>query len=382
MAREGFEQVLAVQDETAGLRGFLGLHDTSAGPAFGGIRRFAYRDEAAALMDCLRLSKAMSYKCALNDIPGGGAKLVVLERPEADLSRTYRAIGRTVEGLGGRYYAGPDVGTGWQELSYVAEETSYVTRPGSHGPGDLSEATAAGVFASIAAGLRSRDGSEDWQRRRVVLQGVGRVGERLAQRLASLGVHVMASETDLDRRAELEGLLDVEWIEPSSEFTVDVDVFAPCAMGGVLHDLSIQRLSAKVVCGAANTPLARSMHADALHRRGVLFIPDILATAGALIRGATFHLDGEAAGLDEIESRIGATVEGFLLEARRLDVAPWRLAKEEAERRIHARRERRVADSLVPGVRRAKQRPEAGAAPNRSESSVDSRNSLSENLPT
>lgn len=376
MAREGFEQVLAIQDETSGLRGFLGLHDTSAGPAFGGIRRFAYRDESAGLMDCLRLSKAMSHKCVLHGIPGGGAKLVVFERPEVDLSRTYRAIGRAVEGLGGRYYAGPDVGTGWQELGWVAEETSFVTRPGAEGPGDLAEATAGGVFAAIAAALGTRDGDPAWSERRVVLQGVGRVGERLAERLVGLGVHVLASETDADRRAELEGSLDVEWIEPSTEFTIPADVFAPCAMGGVLHDLSIQRLVPKVVCGAANTPLARSSHADALHRRGVLFIPDALATAGALIRGATFHLEGEAAGLDEIEARIGGTVEAFLEEARSLDVAPWRLAKEEAERRIRARRERRVADTLVPRVRARAGRTDSDA---QSDSSVDSRTSVSEN---
>lgn len=373
MARQGFEQVLAVQDETSGLRGFLGLHDTSAGPAFGGIRRFAYRDENAALIDCLRLSRAMSYKCVLNDVPGGGAKLVLLDRPEADKARTYRAIGRMVEGLGGRYYAGPDVGTGSEELAWVAEETDYVTRPGVEGPGDLAEATAGGVFASIAAALRSRDGDERWGDRRICLQGVGRVGEKLARRLIELGVHVLASEADEERRAELERSLDLEWVDSSSEFGVEADVFAPCAMGGVLHDLSIERLSPKIVCGAANTPLARSRHADILHRRGVLFVPDALASAGALIRGSTFHLEGEAASLASIEARIGRTVEGFLTEAASLDVAPWRLAKEDAERRIRANRHRRVAKAILPKRRQpAPEAPKSEPTPEVVDSSVDS----------
>src|SRR5687767_5254455 len=139
LAREGFEQIVALHDRPSGLRAYLALHDTSAGRAFGGIRRWSYYDEDAALRDCLRLSRSMTYKCALAGLPAGGAKVVVLDRPELDVERAYRHLGDVVQGLDGRFYTGPDVGTSPVELAWVAERTRYVTDPGPAGPGELAE---------------------------------------------------------------------------------------------------------------------------------------------------------------------------------------------------------------------------------------------------
>ena len=341
MTREGFEEVVALHDRRSGLRGFVALHDTSAGPAFGGIRRFAYRNENQALADCLRLARSMSHKCALNGIAGGGGKMVLFDPPEEALPAAYRAIGEFVERLGGRWFTGPDVGTGLRELGWVAERTSFVARP-DEGPGDLATATAAGVFAAMGAALSHLDGEERWPARTVVVQGLGRVGLRLSERLRACGARVVASEKDPDRRAAAEDL-GLEVLEPGSELDVASDVFSPCAMGGVLHDLSIPRLRARVVCGAANNPLARTIHGVHLHRRGILFVPDPVANSGALLRGAEQHLSGRAVELEEIEARIAALTREILELAEARSTATVRVAEDEARRRIERRRATRRA---------------------------------------
>jgi len=342
MAREGFEEVVAIHDRASGLRAFVGIHDTSAGPAFGGIRRYAYRDERSALIDCLRLSRAMTRKCALAGIEGGGGKIVVVDSPDLERAGAYRHLGRAVERLAGRYYAGPDVGTGEEELGWVAEGTSFVTRPGAEGPGELAPATAAGVFAGMAASLRSLDGEEDWGKRTIVVQGIGSVGGLLARRLLERGARVLGAELDPDRARRAEAL-GVECVEAGSELEVECDVFAPCAMGGGLHDLSISRLRSRIVCGSANNPLAHRQHGELLHERGVLYVPDVVVSAGAVLRGSAFHLQGAAMGLEEIEARIDAVVSRILSIASANDWPPSRAAEEEAARLIETRRRRAAA---------------------------------------
>jgi leucine dehydrogenase len=338
MAREGFEEVLAIHDRPSRLRGFLGIHDSSGGPAFGGIRRWAYSDEDQALRDCLRLSRAMTHKCALAGLPAGGAKLVVLDRSDLRVDDAYRAIGDLVERLGGRVYTGPDVGTGDRELACVSARTRYATDPGPLGPGQLAEATCEGVFAGIAAALRHVDGEEDWSRRTIVVQGLGEVGRGLVQRLATRGARVLASEIDADRAARVAAEHKIELVDPATEFDQPCDVFAPCALGGILHDLTIARLRCRIVAGGANNVLARMLHGDRLHERGILFAPDVLVNSGALIRGALFHLEGRREPIEAIGARIGAKVAGVLERARERALPPARLAIEEAEEEIDRRR--------------------------------------------
>jgi leucine dehydrogenase len=338
LARNGFEEVLAVHDRRSGLRAFLAIHDTSLGPAFGGVRRWTYLDEEHALRDCLRLARSMTWKCALAGLAAGGAKLVVLDRPDLDLPSSYRFIGERVERLAGRFYTGPDVGTGPDELACMAERTGFVTHPGPEGPGELADATAAGVIAGIAAALRRLDGSEDWSRRTVVVQGLGEVGSRVARVLCGEGVRVLAAETDTERAEQLAEELPLELIDPASELDPECDVFAPCALGGILHDLSLTRLRCRIVCGGANNVLASPDHGDRLHELGILYVPDFVVNSGALIRGARFHLDGEREPVAEIGSRIGESVESVLRLAADEDLPPNRVAVREAERRIEARR--------------------------------------------
>jgi leucine dehydrogenase len=341
MAREGFEEVIALHDAPSGLRAFLAIHDSSAGPAFGGIRRWAYEDEDQALRDTLRLARAMTYKCALAELPAGGAKMVVLDRPGLDVPAAYRAIGGFAEKLGGRWYTGPDVGTGGDEMRSVAARTRFATDPGPEGPGQLVEATVEGVFRGIEAALVHLDGQVDWPRRTAVVQGLGEVGAGLTQRLVEQGARVRASDLDAERAGRVSRELGIELVDPATEFDQVCDVFAPCALGGILHDLTIARLRCRVVAGGANNVLARSAHGERLHERGILFAPDFVLNAGALVRGALFHLEGRREPIEAIGRRIGATAARLLERARDEGVSPARVAIDEAEDRLAARRSRR-----------------------------------------
>lgn len=340
LARDGFEEVIAVHDRRSGLRAFLAIHDSSLGPAFGGIRRWTYLDEETALRDCLRLARSMTYKCALAELPAGGGKLVLLDQPDLDLEAAYRFIGGFVERLAGRFYTGPDVGTAPELLACVAEQTNFVTNPGPEGPGLLAEATCAGVIEGMAAALRQLDGEEDWGRRTVVVQGLGEVGARVARVLCERGAKVMAAEADPERAQIVADELPLELIDPTSEFDPECDVFAPCALGGILHDLSLKRLRCRIVAGGANNVLASPTHGDRLHERGILYVPDFVINSGALIRGARFHLDGEREPVENIGARIGRVAERVLGMAAEEDQPPARIAAREAELKIDPTRER------------------------------------------
>lgn len=339
MARGGFEEVQALVDRRSGLRGFLALHDTSVGPALGGIRRWAYRSENEALRDVLRLSRAMTHKCALLGLPAGGGKVVLLEREGVDWPGAYRHLGEVVEHLAGRFYTGPDVGTGATELASVAEATEYVTRPDASGPGLLPEATCEGVFAGMAAALEHVDGEVDWPRRTVVVQGLGAVGSLLVRRLVGVGARVIGAEVRLERARALEAELGIEVVDPSEEFDLRCDVFAPCALGGILHDLSVPRLDCRVVAGSANNVLAQPEQGDAMHRRGILYAPDFVISAGALVRGHGFHLEGRRVPVEAIGERIGQVLRELLEAAGEARRPPARFAFDRAEELIRARRE-------------------------------------------
>lgn len=338
MAREEFEEVLAVHDRRSGLRAVIAIHDTSVGPALGGIRRWSYPTEAAAALDCLRLARAMTWKCVLAGLPAGGGKTVILDRGDLDLEGAYRHLGRVVDRMAGRYYAGPDVNTGQRELAWLAAATPFATDPGDDGPRELAESTAAGVFAGIGAALRHLDGEEDWPRRRIVIQGLGAVGWNLAARLVERGAHVIGTDIEEDRADRASRELGVERVAPGDELEVPCDVFSPNALGGLLHDLSLVRLATRAICGGANNVLASAAHGDRLHERGVLLVPDFAANAGALIRGCLFHLEGRREPVDAIELRVGAVVVELLALARELERPPSRVAVAEASRRLAARR--------------------------------------------
>lgn len=335
MTREGFEEVIALHDRGSGLRGWIAIHDTSAGPAFGGIRRFTYRSEGEAMMDCLRLARAMTDKCQLANLPAGGGKVVLLDEPHVKWDQAYAALGRMVESMGGRFYTGPDVGTGQKELAHLVAETRFATDPGPEGPGELEGATAEGVFRGMETALRHLDGKLEWATQKVVVQGLGAVGRLLAKRLVEQGAQVVGSDVNTERLEQVVQELGIEGLDSTEVLHHPCDVLAPCAMGGLIHDLSLERLKTRVVAGAANNVLARTLHGDRLHDLGVLYVPDFVINSGALIRGTVFHLEGRRESVSAIGERVANMVDEVLNEAVRLQAAPTRVARRLARQRLH-----------------------------------------------
>ncbi|MFT5059342.1 MAG: glutamate dehydrogenase/leucine dehydrogenase [Planctomycetota bacterium] len=334
MTREGFEEVIAWHDRDSGVRGWIAIHDSTAGPAFGGIRRFSYRTEAEAMMDCLRLSRAMTDKCRLANLPAGGGKVVLLDEPNVDWDRAYAALGRKVESMGGRFYTGPDVGTGEQELSSLVAETRFATDPGPEGPGELGASTAEGVFRGMQAALLHLDGKLDWPSQKVVVQGLGAVGRQLAKRLVEQGAQVVGSDVDTDRMDTVMEELGIEGLDSTEVLHYPCDVLAPCAMGGLIHDLTLERLKVRVIAGGANNVLARTLHGDRLHNLGILYVPDFVINCGALIRGTVFHLEARREPVSAIGERVANMVSEVLEEAAKLDSAPTRVARRLARQRL------------------------------------------------
>jgi leucine dehydrogenase len=288
IAVQGHEQVIAFQDAPSGLRGFLAIHSTRLGPALGGVRLMRYQREADALADALRLSRAMTYKCALAGLPCGGGKAVIVETPALKRRRAFEAYGRIVQGLGGRFYTGGDIGIRPADLEAVGRSTDWVAKESSPALGDVNQYTAEGVWQAMRACLEFRGIAP--ADAHIALQGVGNVGIRLARILAREGCRLTLADLDTARARRAARALGAAVVSAARIDSVDADVFAPCALGGVLRASAIRRMRARIVCGAANNQLETAADATRLQRREVLYAPDYLANAGGVIRGAEYHL--------------------------------------------------------------------------------------------
>jgi leucine dehydrogenase len=330
---ERCEQVLQVQDAAAGAVAFVVVHDTRLGPAHGGIRRWRYASPAAARADAEALARAMTWKCALADVPAGGGKAVLMDHDGLDREAGYHLVGRAVDSLGGRFFTGPDVGTTAADLRVVAQQTRHVVPVDGDGPGDLAAATARGVAAALAALAQRLE--RPLAGLRVVVQGVGAVGEQLCMRLSARGVRLVVGDVDAARAAAVAAAVGAEVVAPADLLTVPCDVFAPCGLGGVLTTATAGSLPAAGVCGAANNVLADAAAGDVLHRRGVQLVPDFVANAGALIAGCLWHRTGRRVDAERID-RIGVTAGDVLDRAAAERVPPailaLRLARERVER--------------------------------------------------
>ncbi|HEY3006800.1 MAG TPA: Glu/Leu/Phe/Val dehydrogenase [Micromonosporaceae bacterium] len=287
----GHEQVVFCQDKQTGLRAIIGIYSTALGPALGGTRFYPYASEEDAVHDVLELSRGMAYKNALAGLDLGGGKAVIWGDPEQIKTEPLlRAYGRFVQSLGGRYYTACDVGTYVQDMDVVARETRFVTgRSIEHGgAGDSSILTAWGVFQGMRAAAEHVWGTPSLSGKRVGVAGLGKVGKHLTAHLLEDGATVVA--TDVSERAlewarathpEVELVADV-----TALITSDIDVYAPCALGGALNDETVPVLRAKVVAGAANNQLAHPGIEKMLAERGVLYAPDYVVNAGGVIQVA------------------------------------------------------------------------------------------------
>lgn len=308
------ERVVGCRDEASGYRGIIAIHSTRLGPALGGARFWNYASEADALVDVLRLSRGMTYKNALAGLPfGGGKSIIIGDNRTMQREELFRAHGRFVEMLGGSYITAEDVGTSTADMEYVRLETEHVGGLADRS-GDPSPVTARGVFRAMQAAARHRWGTDDVAGRTVALQGCGHVGYFLAKELHEAGAKLIVTDVDGERVGRVTDEYGAERVAPDEIYAVEADIFAPCALGGILNDETIPQLEVEIVSGAANNQLLDARHGEALAARNILYAPDYAANAGGVINGCI-----ELLGWAKAESR--AKVEAIydtLLEIFRL----------------------------------------------------------------
>jgi leucine dehydrogenase len=283
MSELGHEQLVACYDKSSGYRGIIAIHDTTLGPALGGTRFWNYQSEEEAVFDVLRLARGMTYKNAVAGLNLGGGKAVIFgDNRTTRREMLFRAHGRFVESLGGRYITAEDVGTSTADMDFVHMETDYVAGL-ENKSGDPSPVTARGVFRAIQASARVRWGSEKVEGKTVIVQGLGNVGHFLCHELHAAGARLVVTDIDPARTERVASEFDAQRVDPERYIAQKADIFAPCALGGIINDDTLAQLKVEIVAGAANNQLLEERHGDELERRGILYAPDFVANAGGVI---------------------------------------------------------------------------------------------------
>jgi leucine dehydrogenase len=341
------EAVVARYDRETETWVFIAIHDTTLGPAMGGCRVWRYPTPADGLRDAMRLAEGMTHKWAVIgfDLGGGKSVLAVPHPLEGDARRgVLRRFGRLVASLRGAYQCGPDLGTTPDDMAVIGEETEYVHGYDRvHGqPVDPGPFTALGVFVGMRAALQQSFGSLEFAGKTVLVQGIGDVGVPLARHVAEAGATVVLSDTEHDRAARLAKELGARTVPAGQVSTTPCDVYAPCAVGGILNATTIPLLGCRIVAGSANNQLADPDGADRMHRRGILYAPDYVINAG----GATaLPLLGRGQAAEEVLDRIRTferTLSQIFSEAAANDESPYHTARRRVDRVLTARRHRSV----------------------------------------
>ncbi|MSR45785.1 MAG: Glu/Leu/Phe/Val dehydrogenase [Planctomycetes bacterium] len=333
-----FEEIHYIADRASGLRAIVVIHDTSAGPALGGVRCARYASEAAALADACALARGMTYKVLLAELPAGGGKAVLLDHPNLDRHAAYQTLGRHIQSMDGRFWTGGDLGTTARDLAALATTTRYVATPEHGVDDDLAMRTAEGVFLAAGTALELL-GIAEWNGQRIAIQGLGAIGLHLAMLARRAGAKVIATDYDAAQCGRAADTLPLQIVEPDRIWDVDCEVFAPCATGAILDRATVERLRCRIVCGAANHQLESAAIGDRLAERGILYAPDFLVNAGAVVRGCgaalpDFNLPRDLSG-------IGTRLRQVVMEALGRGMPPFRLAQERVEQRLAALRSRR-----------------------------------------
>lgn len=334
LAVTDYERLTSCTDET-GYHGLIAIHSTRLGPAIGGTRFWQYRNEEEAINDVLRLARGMTYKNALAGVPFGGGKSIILKNDRSiDREAIFRAHGRFVETFGGRYVTAEDVGTSPGDMEFVRTETRHVAGLMS-GSGDPSPVTARGVFRAMQAAAKYRWGSDTLSGRTVALQGCGNVGYHLASYLHQAGARLIVTDVDatkVDRVVKQFGVLPVA---SQDIYDSPADIFAPCALGGVINDQTIVRLKSEIVAGAANNQLLEARHGDELAARNILYTPDYAANVGGVINGCRELLGWDPAqAAAKVDAIYDTILKVFHLAANE-NIATYKAADWLAEQRLN-----------------------------------------------
>ncbi|MEM9632128.1 MAG: Glu/Leu/Phe/Val dehydrogenase dimerization domain-containing protein [Pseudomonadota bacterium] len=319
-APAGHERLIYAEDQASGLRAYICLHSTAYGPAAGGCRMWNYATKDEARSDVLRLADGMTSKNAMAGIELGGGKSVIIGDAKTDKSDDlFRSFGKAVHSLNGTYYTAEDVGISPEDMAIAAEETPFAVGldGGAHGSGDPSPFTAEGVFQCMRAAREILAGSADLSGQRVLVQGLGHVGMSLAEKLHDAGARLVVSDINQTALDKARTELGAEICPVDAIFETEIDIFAPCALGGVLSATSARKLTAGLVCGAANNQLATPDVAEVLRARNIQYLPDYVVNAGGIISVASeIHKAGPGYREDRLTG-IAARIRDILSVSRR-----------------------------------------------------------------
>ncbi|MBC61862.1 MAG: leucine dehydrogenase [Zetaproteobacteria bacterium] len=338
ISQHGHEQLVFCNDKKNGLKAVIAIHDTTLGPSLGGCRFWDYKDENEAILDVLRLSRGMTYKAAIAGLNLGGGKSVIIGQPEKLKSRKFfHSFGKYVDSLAGRYITAEDVNIRVEDINMVAEKTSHVVgvTNSPNGSGDPSPFTALGVFWGIKAAAKHKFGTESLENLKIAVQGCGAVGQNLINLLHHEKAKVCVADLSEDTTRKMKDRYGVQVVSIDKIHATDCDIFAPCALGGILNSNTIPEIKAKIIAGGANNQLLdEKLHAIALNKRNILFAPDYVINAGGLINVAN-ELGGynkDKATKDTI--KIYETLQSIFATAEKKSLLPFEASNLLAEKII------------------------------------------------
>lgn len=339
-----YEQVVFCQDKQSGLKAIIAIHDTTLGPALGGTRMWTYESEAAAIEDALRLAKGMTYKNAAAGLNLGGGKTVIIGDPRKDKSEElFRAFGRYIQGLNGRYITAEDVGTTVADMDMIHEETDYVTgiSPAFGSSGNPSPVTAYGVYRGMKAAAKAAFGSDSLEGKVVAIQGVGNVAWTLCEYLHEEGAQLIVTDINKEVVQRAVEKFGARAVNPDEIYGVECDIYAPCALGATINDDTIPQMKAKVIAGSANNQLKDTRHGDIIHEMGIVYAPDYVINAGGVINVADelYGYNHERA-MKKVD-QIYASIEKVIAISKRDGIPTYVAADRMAEERIEKMRNSR-----------------------------------------
>lgn len=291
----GHEQLVICYDEPTGLKAIIGIHNTVLGPALGGTRMWNYASEAEAITDVLRLSRGMTFKAAISGLNLGGGKAVIIGDPKLKDEAFLRRFGRFINSLGGRYITAEDVNMKTSDMEYIAMETKYVTGlpEVKGGGGDPSPVTAYGTYLGMKAAAKKAYGSDSLTGKKIAVQGIGQVGKYLVEHLVKERAEVFITDIFEDRLQKVSKETGTTVVDPSVIYDLDMDIYAPCALGATVNDQTIDRLKCQIIAGAANNQLQdEEKHGMLLLEKGIVYAPDFLINAGGLINVYAEYVGG------------------------------------------------------------------------------------------
>jgi leucine dehydrogenase len=332
-AELGHEEVVILHDRESGLRGAIAIHDSTFGPSVGGTRMQAYPSFDHAVVDALRLARAMTYKATMVEMPYGGAKAVLMGDPGRDKTRALLiAYARAVERLGGRFFTGCDMGIDPRDLKVMQRHTKHLSHANEDSPIDTSYLAALGVFEGIAAA--SAVLGREFSSLQVAIQGIGAVGFHLAKLLREHDVHVIVADPDPAKTRRAARLLEAQVVEPDAIYDVEADVFSPNAMGGILNDNTIARLKVQAIVGGANEQLGEPRHGEVLHSIGILWGPDYVVNAGGLLSLLYETKQEDEEGVEERVRMIGPRLADIWQRSHEEELPPGVVADRIVEERL------------------------------------------------